>query len=264
MREIKGLAKTVRQLLSKTKYSIDYYQREYKWENKHVVDLIQDFSVEFLENFEESHERTEVAEYGHYFLGSIIISDKSGKKYIVDGQQRLTTITLLLIYLNNLQKERGDQVLIDDLIFSQQYGQESFNLDVKERIKCMKALYDEEDFDSKDQPESVKNIRARYKDIEDFYPDELRDGALPYFIDWLIDNVYLVEITAYSDDDAYTIFETMNDRGLSLSPTDMLKGYLLANISSEEKRWDMGVFAHPLKKVQFKTSEILNSPLTRS
>jgi hypothetical protein len=60
-------------------------------------------------------------------------------------------------------------------------------------------------------------------------------GALPYFIDWLLENVHLVEITAYSDDDAYTIFETMNDRGLSLSPTDMLKGYLLANID-EDKR----------------------------
>ena len=51
--------------------------------------------------------------------------------------------------------------------------------------------------------------------------------ALPYFVDWLIENVHLVEITAYSDDDAYTIFETMNDRGLSLSPTDMLKGTCL-------------------------------------
>jgi hypothetical protein len=66
-------------------------------------------------------------------------------------------------------------------------------------------------------------------------PEELRDDALPYFIDWLLKNVHLLEITAYSDDDAYTIFKTMNDRGLSLSPTDMLKGYLLANIA-ENKR----------------------------
>jgi len=48
--------------------------------------------------------------------------------------------------------------------------------------------------------------------------------------------VHLVEIKAYSDEDAYTIFETMNDRGLSLTPTDMLKGYLLANITDAEKR----------------------------
>ena len=52
-------------------------------------------------------------------------------------------------------------------------------------------------------------------------------------MDWLIENVHLVEITAYSDGDAYTIFETMNDRGLSLTPADMLKGYLLANITDD-------------------------------
>lgn len=52
----------------------------------------------------------------------------------------------------------------------------------------------------------------------------------------MIENVHLVEITAYSDDDAYTIFETMNDRGLSLSPADMLKGYLLANITDSDSR----------------------------
>jgi len=48
--------------------------------------------------------------------------------------------------------------------------------------------------------------------------------------------VHLVEITAYSDADAYTIFETMNDRGLSLTPADMLKGYLLAKIIDDERR----------------------------
>jgi hypothetical protein len=52
----------------------------------------------------------------------------------------------------------------------------------------------------------------------------------------LIESVHLVEITAYSDGDAYTIFETMNDRGLSLTPADMLKGYLLANIVDGEDR----------------------------
>lgn len=58
----------------------------------------------------------------------------------------------------------------------------------------------------------------------------------PYFLDWLIENVHFVEITAYSDEDACTIFETMNDRGLSLSPTDMLKGYVLSNITESPKR----------------------------
>jgi uncharacterized protein with ParB-like and HNH nuclease domain len=59
-------------------------------------------------------------------------------------------------------------------------------------------------------------------------------------VDWLLENVNLVEITVYSDSDAYTIFETMNDRGLSPTPADMLKGYLLAHITNEGERIDAG------------------------
>ena len=52
---------------------------------------------------------------------------------------------------------------------------------------------------------------------------------------WLLEN-YLVEIAAYDSKDAYMIFETVNDRGLSLTPTDMLRGYLLSNITDPERR----------------------------
>jgi uncharacterized protein with ParB-like and HNH nuclease domain len=236
MREILGKAKTIRELLKGVKYSIDYYQREYKWQEKQIRELIEDLSGKFLEDYQADHARKKVKEYGHYFLGSIIISSKDAASYIVDGQQRLTSLTLLLIYLRNLQRELPEQVNIDELIFSEQYGEKSFNLHVEERTPCMEALFDQQPFDTTDKPESVQNILARYRNIEEIIPDELRGDALPYFIDWLIENVHLVEITAYSDDDAYSIFETMNDRGLSLSPTDMLKGYLLANIDDRVKK----------------------------
>ena len=230
MREILGKAKTVRELLKGVKYSIDYYQREYKWLEKQVRELVDDLSNKFLEEYRPDHDRIQVANYPHYFLGSIIISKKANIAYIVDGQQRLTSLTLLLTLLRNLQRDHASKVNVDDLIFSDRYGQKSFNLDVDERIPAMEALYDGGGFDITDRPESVQNLVRRYHDLETAFPHELRDAALPYFIDWLLENVHLVEITAYSDDDAYTIFETMNDRGLSLSPTDMLKGYLLANI----------------------------------
>ena len=235
MREILGKAKTVRELLKGVKYSIDYYQREYKWHEKQIRELVDDLSDKFLEEYQPSHVRSKVADYPHYFLGSIIISKKDSIGYIVDGQQRLTSLTLLLVLLRNLQKEHAEKVNVDELIFSERYGQKSFNLHVDERTPAMDALYEGLPFDVTDRPESVQNLVQRYRDLEGYFPEELRDAALPYFIDWLLENVHLVEITAYSDDDAYTIFETMNDRGLSLSPTDMLKGYLLANID-EAKR----------------------------
>jgi hypothetical protein len=177
-----------------------------------------------------------VVDYGHYFLGSIIVSDKDGQKFVIDGQQRLTTLTLLLIFLHHRLDDAEQKGQIADLIFSQKYGKRTFNLDVPERTRCMEALYAGEDFMDADAPESVINILARYADFEETFPDEVAGDALPYFVDWVIENVNLIEITAYSDDDAYTIFETMNDRGLSLTPTDMLKGYLLANIGDADKR----------------------------
>jgi hypothetical protein len=235
VREILGKAKTVRELLKGVKYSIDYYQREYKWHEKQIRELVDDLSDKFLEEYQATHARSKVADYPHYFLGSIIISKKESIGYIVDGQQRLTSLTLLLVLLRNLQKGHAEKVNVDELIFSERYGQKSFNLHVDERTPAMDALYEGQPFDVADRPESVQNLVQRYRDLETYLPEELREEALPYFIDWLLENVHLVEITAYSDDDAYTIFETMNDRGLSLSPTDMLKGYLLANIE-EAKR----------------------------
>lgn len=237
MREILGKAKTVRELLKGVKYSIDYYQREYKWHEKQIRELMDDLSGKFLEEYQPDHPRSKVGDYPHYFLGSIIISKKETIGYIVDGQQRLTSLTLLLVLLRNLQKDRADKVNVDELIFSEKFAQKSFNLHVDERTPAMDALYADggETFNATDRAESVQNLIARYGDLITSFPEELREAALPYFVDWLLENVHLVEITAYSDDDAYTIFETMNDRGLSLSPTDMLKGYLLANID-ENKR----------------------------
>src|SRR5213083_982530 len=107
-RAIDGKGRTVRELLAGRKYSIDYYQREYKWQTKQVAELIDDLANKFLESYEPGHERSSVSEYGHYFLGSIIVSDKDGEKFVIDGQQRLTTLTLLLIYVQR-QLDDDDQ-----------------------------------------------------------------------------------------------------------------------------------------------------------
>ena len=129
-REIDGKGRTVRELLSNRKYSIDYYQREYKWQQKQVAELLDDLATKFLESHEEGNDRSAVASYNHYFLGSIIVSDKDGQKFIIDGQQRLTTLTLLLIYLQHQINDSEQKGQIADSIFSQRYGKRSFNLDI--------------------------------------------------------------------------------------------------------------------------------------
>ncbi|GAC1360285.1 MAG: DUF262 domain-containing protein [Ktedonobacteraceae bacterium] len=240
MNKIEAHARSIDELLNNKKYTVDYYQREYKWETKQIVELFEDLENKFFDEYEEGHSRSEVEKYKHYFLGSIIVSKRSdGMKFIIDGQQRLTSITLLFIYLHNLLIERGERDEASDigqLVFSKLFGKRSFNLDIEERVACLDALYNNRAFDIDNGSESVRNIVARYEDITNKFPRRLRNGALLCFVDWLRYDVDLVEITTYSDEEAYTIFETMNDRGLSLSPTDMLKSYLLANITNSELR----------------------------
>ena len=108
-REIDGKGRTVRELLGGHKYSIDYYQREYKWQTKQVTELIDDLAGKFLESLEESDERTAVWDYGHYFLGSIIISDKDGQKFIIDGQQRLRALHFSDISSTSAPRPRAER-----------------------------------------------------------------------------------------------------------------------------------------------------------
>lgn len=243
--------KSLREVLSNVQYAVDFYQREYKWGTKQVDELVSDLTTRFLDSFDEAHVRGDVATYPTYFLGSIVLSKKADGTFIVDGQQRLTSITLLLIYLRNLQRVDGmdEDPDLRPMIQSTQYGKTSFNMNVTDRERVIRSLYEAPDSvqPSEDDDTSSVNIVDRYRDIEATFPDECKGARLAFFLDWLIERVQFVEIAAYSDEDAYLIFETMNDRGLSLSPAEMLKGYLLSNIRDLKERrkaeqvWDSWV-----------------------
>ena len=136
---IDGRARTVRELLDKVKYAIDFYQREYAWQERQVRELIDDLTGKFLDSYEPGHSRHEVEGYGHYFLGSIVISHKRGQRFVVDGQQRLTTLTLLLIHLHRLQGDRDERIEVQNLVYSEKYGRKSFNLDIPDRVEVMRV-----------------------------------------------------------------------------------------------------------------------------
>jgi uncharacterized protein with ParB-like and HNH nuclease domain len=237
--KIEAADTSINKLLKEQKFTIDYFQREYRWQEKHIKLLIEDLTTTFLKSYNTEHKRPEVANYQSYYLGPVVfsISPETGKKSIIDGQQRITSITLLLIYLNHLQSSNAQKVSIGELIFSEKYDEKSFNMSDEMREPCLKALFETgEYFVKDDDDETIKNMVARYKDIDECFPEELTQNALPFFIDWFKENVVIVEITAYSDDNAYLIFETMNDRGLNLTPTEMLKGYVLSRITDKNKR----------------------------
>ena len=237
MSEVKAKEFNIRNIL-KERYSIEYYQREYRWEEKHITDLLEDLTEKFLNSEEEEH----------YFLGSIIINkENQQQQFIIDGQQRLTSLTLLLIYIcRTLKDQESLKEEIDELIYSKGEG---FNLNVDTRNECMEALRRRGVFAPDGAPESIKNIVECYKNIETFFQDNHAgdtstpsdDLELPKFAEWLIEKVYLVRITAHSSTDAYAIFETMNDRGVNLAPAEMLKGYLLTK-SPEHRRKELNDF----------------------
>lgn len=248
--KVEGKTYSVGEILAK-KFSIEYYQREYRWETRQITDLLNDLSDKFLAYYEPNHTRGQGAEYGNYFLGSIIINDEGPNHFIIDGQQRLTSLTLLLIYIYHNLEDNEEKAQIIPLIFSPKWGTKSFNLDVPERKACMEALLAGQDFDGEGESESVVNILARYEDIENNFPDGLAGKTLPHFVEWLREKVDMICISTRSSTDAYAIFETMNDRGVSLDPTEMLKGYLLSN-SPEIKRTELNLswkkFIHSLKE----------------
>ena len=236
MKKIGGTPKTLRELFTGVKYTIHYYQREYQWHRKQVEELIEDLISEFYQHYSDEDELFKVQEYGHYFMGSIVLTEDDNA--IIDGQQRLTSLTLVLLYLYHKLSDLEDKAEVLNLIFSKKAGRKTYNINVPERNPCLDAIKNGQDFDPNGHPESVKNIYARYNDICELLDDTIDDKTVPFFKDWLIDNVDFIRILAQTEQDAHKIFVSMNDRGLSLTPTEMLKGFLLSEIENDDHRYE--------------------------
>lgn len=162
MKKIEGSPKNLKQLLQNTKYSIHYYQREYMWQRKHIEELIDDLTSEFLEYYKKDDPRQAVADYDAYFMGSIVLAGRENA--IIDGQQRFSSLTLLLMYLNNRLKIIGQSYnMIETMIFSESFGTKSFNINVDDRQDCMNAIFNDTDFDTTGAGESVKIFMAVIK-----------------------------------------------------------------------------------------------------
>lgn len=227
MAESSADIKSVREILTAKQYAVDFYQREYEWGRPQIEQLINDLESKFLTQYKESDNITQVEKYARYYMGVIITSKTDSGHLIIDGQQRLTTITLLLIYLNNLQKKNtSNNVLIEPMIFSEEYGRRYYNVNVDGRTNSIRSLYDEDEFTG--NTESEKNIINAYKHINDLFPYDAESHELSYFIWWLTGRVSFAEISMSASDDAYFVFDTMNNRGLGLTNVEMLKGYLLS------------------------------------
>lgn len=250
--------KKLSEILSGQRYKIDVFQREYRWQRVQIEALISDLSLSFLKSYQNGDSIEKSNSYDCYYMGPIVVcQDGKGDLSIVDGQQRLTSFTLLMIYLNHLQKElnvdEGSSFDLDTYLYVKRGGRKTLVLNIENRNTIIEQLIsnptdvfvDESQIESL---ESNQNLVLRYEDINTLFPSEIKtQEILPIFVEWLLHNVVLVEVRAYSIENAYSIFETMNDRGLSLNPTEILKGYLLSKIvenhlENEDKAEEVNAF----------------------
>ena len=98
------------QVFSNTRYYIDFYQRQYKWNDIPVKRLLDDVFYKFNEEYSKYKDSDIpldqlISKYSWYYLNTYVTNVIDGKLYIVDGQQRLTTLTLILIKLQHLSKK---------------------------------------------------------------------------------------------------------------------------------------------------------------
>ena len=225
------------------RFEIPEYQRPYAWTTEQTGELLDDLlhAMEHVEN---------VRDASPYFLGSIVIIKKGlqPQAQIVDGQQRITTLTILLCVLRELASEESDRSDTHSYIHAP--GRESagipghYRLAVRERdreffqsnIQQMGRLRSLLERPPANLPDSQRRMfeNARHLFNSLVGHEERRRKILMQFI---AQRCYLVVVSASDQNAAYRIFSVLNDRGLDLSPTDILKagiiGALPENVRSQ-------------------------------
>ena len=201
-----------------------------------------DIQKAFLDDYQSSHGRSEVANYTPYFLGSIITSsDADGAKPLIDGQQRITSTFLLLAYLERYRRENSLQATMDlmTLLGSVSYGSTAYTIDFPASRKNLFERYLDFDKSSGEailEAEDVADLDSGDLKILDALraTDSVLDSkvkaVMAHFIDYVTQRVLLIDISVSSEAEAHRVFVTMNDRGLRLSPIDLLKGNILSKI----------------------------------
>lgn len=205
------------------------YQRAYAWEDEETEALI----LDLLEAFRAGTV---------YFLGAIVVirPRKNGPSDVVDGQQRLTTLTVVLSVLRDLAKTKDEEILLQSMIGAEQKGM--FGVTQKWRITLNPAddpffrrfvqergatLQDDEVRAAARNPgsESQARLSAAITQMHDHLSDMSAEERTR-FATWLLDQVSVVRVRVQQFEVAYKVFQSLNHRGKPLSDHDILKGVL--------------------------------------
>jgi len=247
-------------------YSLDVYQRDYRWSDnkdyKIVTQLIKDIELRF-ENNMKRHSRnnsldlngdlknilSDVEEnFKAYFLNTIMLNEQEGNIYIVDGQQRLTTLLLILIKLYHLGENKEHVINVEKLLGAKIYeedlaSEKHFKISNQDRNEIIKMIFEKKGIkESQIKNISQKNLQNNYiiisKYFDKYFYNEKKEflaSKYNYYVYNLLLKVLLIEQVIKHKEDVAMIFETANDRGKELEPHEVLKGMLLGVLEAKEK-----------------------------
>ncbi|MDR3000330.1 MAG: DUF262 domain-containing HNH endonuclease family protein [Fibromonadaceae bacterium] len=228
--------KTLKKVLNDSDifYQVPDYQRPYSWDKENVSELVDDLTFAYQNNHSEE-----------YFCGSLVLV-KSDRYDIIDGQQRITTFTLLSCVIRDCYSEKLDQKAKDciDRAIQDEYEENKrklkfltsaqmqidFEETVLKGIKFEKTANPEKTF-----PNNRYLQNAHY--LKHFLDEKLNEYNINPndFIKWIFEKVALTVLTTNDLDNAIRIFNVLNDRGLPLSPMDILKSRLMQRLSKEDR-----------------------------
>jgi uncharacterized protein with ParB-like and HNH nuclease domain len=236
-------------VFSNIAYYIDFYQREYRWTDEPVLRLLDDVFHKFGEQYARSSaldpsQENIAAHYPWYYLNTYVTNVVEGRVYVVDGQQRLTTLSLILIKLHHLAKRHDSRLLgwIDTKIAGQSGFDQQFWMHHVEHRSTQQALFDGTPPEQIDTSSGItaRNMVANYTTIAKFLDEKLKEKrCFETFVFYFLLRLVLINL-AVEQTDVSMVFEVINDRGVRLRPYEILKGKLLGQI--EKIELDRGKF----------------------
>lgn len=236
--------RSVKQLLEtgkNKKFVIPEYQRPYAWSDEPIQVLFDDLS-EYTHNTNDDDEST-------YFLGTIVsYENENHEQELIDGQQRITTLFLLLraIY-TKLEKSGSEADFLKSQIVPTIWKQNptTGEVDFDKILITSRVMGDEgnQEFanilitgqsDEKSNSNYAKNYRLLQQLVDEYAAEQ--PLAFYSFISNILNRAILLPITADTQDTALTIFSTLNDRGLALSDADIFKAKIYNHLDQIGKK----------------------------
>jgi len=235
-RRIKSDSCSVGELLRRPfSYKVPFYQRDFSWKEEEVSNLW--------------HDLTNALEKGtqDYFLGAIVLTEPGDNKIqeIVDGQQRLAVLSMIMSAIANYWRDKsdekratgvfGDYLGIEDRRTGEIVPKLTLNEINDPTFQSLVIRREKDEIQKKTWQkltsnrlvyEASDNIDASLKTWVDKYDD--KDSLVLDIEEFIRDNTSLILIEVENDRDAFVIFETLNDRGLDLAVSDLIKTYLFS------------------------------------